>query len=131
MISGGRTGVMEFSCKGCTENGGIALGILPGGKLSDGNQYCTIKIPTGLGSLRNYINASSADGAIVISGSTGTLIEVIRSSELGKPIVCFPKTGNTAHEIAGKIFGKKGKKIKTAKTAQEALNWLEQQIKKK
>ncbi len=68
LISGGRTGVMEYSCKGCVEQGGIAVGILPEKELTAGNSYCTIKIPTGIGPARNFINAASGDGIVVIRG---------------------------------------------------------------
>jgi uncharacterized protein (TIGR00725 family) len=76
VLTGGKGGVMEAVGKGVIEKGGTVVGILPSAFTGESNEYCTIKIATGLGHGRNAIIASSADIVIAIGGKAGTLTEI-------------------------------------------------------
>ena len=63
LVCGGHTGVMEAACKGCKEEGGLTVGIMPYTK-DESNNYIDIAIPTGIGNIRNYIVSSKGDVTI-------------------------------------------------------------------
>jgi len=86
LICGGRGGVMEAACKGCREEGGLSIGLLPGGK-GEANPYIDIVIATNLGETRNLAVVSSGDGIISIGGGPGTLSEIAFALKLFKPLV--------------------------------------------
>lgn len=83
LLSGGRGGVMEASCLGAYNAGGIVVGIVPG---SEGNPYLTIIIKTRMDNARNIILAGSADVVIAIGGEYGTLSEIAYALLLGIPV---------------------------------------------
>jgi len=79
LLSGGKGGVMEASCQGAFEAGGVVVGIVPG---SEGNSYCTVLIKTRMDHARNVILAGSADAVIAIGGEYGTLSEIALALKL-------------------------------------------------
>lgn len=83
LLSGGRGGVMEASCRGASHVGGIVVGIVPG---SEGNSYLTIIIKTRMDHARNFILVGSADAVIAIGGEYGTLTEIAYALKLGIPV---------------------------------------------
>ena len=87
VICGGRGGVMEAACRGAKRGGGTTVGILPGERRDDANQWVDVAIATGLGEARNSIVARCADGLIAISGEFGTLSEIALGLRAGKPVV--------------------------------------------
>jgi uncharacterized protein (TIGR00725 family) len=87
LVCGGRGGVMEAACRGACAAGGLTLGILPGTKASDANPYVSIPIVTGLGEARNVIIIRTAQVAIAIGGSYGTLSEIAHALRLAVPVV--------------------------------------------
>jgi uncharacterized protein (TIGR00725 family) len=93
IVCGGRGGVMEAAAHGATENGGIALGILPEEDLSGANRYLTISIPTGMGEMRNALIARSSICLVAIGGGMGTLSEIALGLKWGKPV--FTLFGDT------------------------------------
>lgn len=80
LLSGGRTGVMEASCRGSKESGGFTIGILPE---NEGNPYLDVEIRTGMGQARNVILTQSADVIIAIGGEYGTLSEIAHALKSG------------------------------------------------
>ncbi len=86
LVCGGMGGVMEASCKGAIENGGITIGILPTDSREWANKYLTYSIPTGMGEARNIIVVRSSDVVIAIDGSFGTLSEISFALKFGKPV---------------------------------------------
>jgi uncharacterized protein (TIGR00725 family) len=90
LVCGGLGGIMEAACKGAREKGGIALGILPGDKKSDANQFVTIAIPTAMGISRNALVVHAADVLIAFPGSFGTLSEIAIALASGKTVVYLP-----------------------------------------
>lgn len=89
LICGGLGGVMEAASRGASENGGVAIGILPGYDRSDGNPYLNFVIPTGLGHARNAVIAAAADGMVALGGGHGTLSEVALALKMGKPVAAI------------------------------------------
>lgn len=87
LVCGGLGGVMEAAAKGCTEAGGMTLGILPGSKRNSANPYITIAIPTGLGEGRNLLVVRTSDVLVAIAGGYGTLSEIALALKAGKPVI--------------------------------------------
>ena len=76
ILCGGLTGVMEAVAKGAKEAGGISVGILPGFTTVNGNEYLTVKIPTGIGYARNFLVIRGGEVVIAIDGAAGTMSEL-------------------------------------------------------
>lgn len=87
VICGGLMGVMEAVCRGASREGGLTLGILPGDNVEAANPYVGIPIMTGLGYARNVIVVKSAQAAIAIGGSYGTLSEIAFACQRGIPVI--------------------------------------------
>lgn len=89
LLCGGLGGVMEAASRGCSEEGGTVVGILPTDNPEDANDYVDIVITTAMSSARNAIIAQSADALIAIDGEYGTLSEIALSLKMGKKVVCL------------------------------------------
>ena len=87
LICGGLGGVMEGAAKGCTEAGGMTIGLLPGLNRDTANPYIRIPIPTGLGDGRNLLVVRASDILVAISGGHGTLSEIALALKAEKPVV--------------------------------------------
>lgn len=96
LVCGGLGGVMEASCKGARDNGGLTVGILP--DTSNGNPYLDVIIRTGLGHARNALVVQSADAVIAIGGSYGTLSEIAFALKMKRPVY-----GLKTWDIAGVV----------------------------
>jgi len=104
LVCGGLGGVMEAACRGAANAGGTTIGILPGDSRHDANQYVQIPIVTGLGYARNVIVVKSAQAAIAIGGSYGTLSELGHALQNGIPVIglgtwSLSKKGRTINDI--------------------------------
>ena len=89
LVTGGLGGVMQFSCMGAKEAGGITVGVLPQDKRGEENEFCSVVIPTGMGYARDFINALSADAVIIIGGGAGTLSEMCAAYMYERPMVAI------------------------------------------
>ena len=87
VITGGRMGVMEAACKGAQRAGGVTIGLLPGDSREQGNAYCTVTLPTGMGELRNGLIVRASDVLIAVGGAYGTLSEIALALNAGKPVI--------------------------------------------
>jgi uncharacterized protein (TIGR00725 family) len=87
LVCGGLGGVMEGAARGCTEAGGITVGILPGLEKNSANPYIKIALPTGLGEGRNLLVARASDVLVSIAGGYGTLSEIALALKINKPVV--------------------------------------------
>jgi hypothetical protein len=122
LVTGGLGGVMEAACRGASEAGGIALGIVPYDESSKANKYCNIVVCSGVGYARNFITAYSADGAIIVGGGVGTLIEVGVVYMKKKPVVAILGSGGVADHYAGKYLDdRKSVKILPSKNGKDAV----------
>lgn len=94
LISGGLSGVMEASCRGAREAGGLTVGLLPGKNREEANPYVAIPLATGLNEGRNYLIASASDALVAIGGGWGTLSEISLALKMGKKVIslnAFPE----------------------------------------
>lgn len=87
VVCGGLSGVMEAACQGCSQAGGLTVGILPGMDPAQANSWVRVAIPTGLGQARNVIVVMAGCGAIAVAGGPGTLSEIGHAMKMGKPVV--------------------------------------------
>jgi len=87
VICGGLGGVMEAVCKGASLEGGVTIGILPGGSRQAANPYVQIPIVTNMGEARNVVIVKSAEVVIAIGGGYGTLSEIGHALRNGVPVV--------------------------------------------
>jgi hypothetical protein len=87
LVCGGRGGVMEAACRGAKQAGGTTVGILSGPDASEANPYVDIPIVTGIGEARNAIIAHTAEAAIAVGGSYGTLSEIGFALGFDKPVI--------------------------------------------
>ncbi len=87
LICGGLGGIMEAACKGASTEGGLTIGILPGGSRQAANQYVQIPVVTNLGEARNVIVVKSAEAVIAIGGGYGTLSELGHALRNGIPVI--------------------------------------------
>ena len=125
LVTGGLGGVMKAASHGAHDAGGTVVGIIPQGDACMANEFCDIVIPTGMGYTRDYLNALSADGVVVIGGGSGTLSETCASYMLKKPIVAIKGLGGSVDPyIDGYIDHRKNVKIVGVDTAQEAVSTI-------
>lgn len=89
LVCGGLTGVMEAACRGATEAGGAAIGIVPGNSVGEANPYCTHVVATGIGHARNLAVVSSGEVTIAIGGEWGTLSEIGFARSIGRTVVAL------------------------------------------
>lgn len=89
VFCGGGKGVMEAIAKGVSEKHGTIIGILKGKDLSEGNEYLSLPIATGIGIARNAILAYNCDVAIAISGKYGTMSEIAYAFQLEKSVIGY------------------------------------------
>jgi uncharacterized protein (TIGR00725 family) len=87
LVCGGLTGVMEAACRGAKSAGGTTVGILPGSRRSDANEWVDIAIATDLGEMRNALVVRAVDVVIAMAGEFGTLSEVALALKTGTPVV--------------------------------------------
>ncbi len=87
LVCGGLGGVMEAACRGARSARGLTVGILPGDDRRSANAYVDIPVVTGMGHARNAIVVRTAQAAIAIDGSYGTLSEIALALQNGIAVV--------------------------------------------
>ena len=87
LVCGGLSGVMEASCKGARSAGGTTIGILPGIRREDANEYVDIPIVSTVGEARNVMVVCSGQAAIAIDGEYGTLSEIAHALCNNIPVI--------------------------------------------
>lgn len=118
LISGGRSGVMEASCRGAKKEKGLVIGILPKNR-EQANQYVDISIVTGMGDARNVLLVNSADIIFSICGGVGTLSEIALALKADKKVISLKQSGGVSRLLAGRLID--GKKIISVDSVKEAL----------
>jgi len=125
LITGGLGGVMRAACHGAKDAGGITVGIIPQNDPSFANEYCDIVIPTGIGLARDFLNALSADGVIIIGGGSGTLSEICAAYMHNKPIAAIKNTGGIAEMFVDKYLDhRQNVKIVGVSSPKEAVKYI-------
>jgi hypothetical protein len=87
VVCGGLGGVMEAACRGARQEGGLAIGILPGASPADANPWVDVAVATGLGYTRNALVVMNADAVVAVDGEYGTLSEIAYGKIHGKKVV--------------------------------------------
>ena len=129
LITGGLGGVMRAACHGAQESGGTTIGIIPQDNSSHANEFCDIVIPSGMGLTRDFLNALSADGVIVVGGGSGTLSEICAAYMYKKPIVTLKNSGGIASKYADTYLDhRKNIKIIGVETPQQAIKYILENI---
>ena len=78
---------MEAACRGAREEGGTAVGVLPGLDRGAANPHVSVAIATGLGEARNALIVRASDALVAVGGEYGTLSEIALALKTGKPVV--------------------------------------------
>ena len=87
VVTGGLGEVMAAAARGAKEAGGTTIGVLPGERLADANEWVDYAVATGIGHARNLAVVASGQAVIAIGGSWGTLAEIAFARRLGRPVV--------------------------------------------
>ena len=87
VVTGGLGEVMAAACRGAKMAGGTTIGILPGERREDANEWVDHVVVTGIGHARNLAVVASGDAVIAVGGSWGTLAEIGFASSLGRRVV--------------------------------------------
>jgi len=129
LITGGLDGVMKAASHGAKDAGGLTVGIIPQDDPSFANEYCDIVIPSGMGLARDFLNALSADGVIIIGGGSGTLSETCAAYMYKKPIVAIKNSGGVAEKYADQYLDyRKSVLIIGVSSPKEAVNTILEKI---
>jgi len=89
VVCGGLGGVMAAACRGASEAGGEAIGIVPGHEVAETNEFCTHVVATGIGHARNLAVVSSGEVVIAIGGEWGTLSEIGFARAIGRSVIAL------------------------------------------
>lgn len=87
VVTGGLGEVMAAASRGAKAAGGHTVGIVPGTERDAANEWVDVAVATGIGHARNLAVVASADAAIAVGGSWGTLAEIAYARMLGRPVV--------------------------------------------
>jgi len=122
LITGGLGGVMTAASHGAHDANGLTIGIIPQNDARMANEFCDIVIPTGMGLARDFLNALSADGVIIVGGGSGTLSETTAAYMYNKPIVAIKNLDSSVDPyIDGFLDHRENVKIIGVETPQEAV----------
>ena len=89
LVCGGMGGTMEAACRGASEAGGEAIGIVPGHEVGEANEFCSHVVATGIGHARNLAVVSSGEVVIAIGGEWGTLSEIGFARAIGRSVIAL------------------------------------------
>jgi hypothetical protein len=87
VVTGGLGEVMAAAARGARAAGGTTIGILPGERREDANEWIDHVVVTGIGHARNFAVVASGDAVIAVGGTWGTLAEIGFAMRLGRPVV--------------------------------------------
>jgi uncharacterized protein (TIGR00725 family) len=87
VVTGGGGEVMAAAARGAKAAGGATIGILPGERREDANEWSDHVVVTGIGHARNLAVVASGAAVIAVGGSWGTLAEIAFARRLGRPVV--------------------------------------------
>jgi len=129
LITGGLGGVMAAASHGAHDANGLTVGIIPQNDATLANEFCDIVIPTGMGLARDFLNALTADGVIIVGGASGTLSEVCASYMYKKPMVVIRNLQSSIDPyVDGFLDHRENIKIIGSDTPQDAVKKILQLI---
>ena len=130
LITGGLGGVMKAASHGAKDVDGLTVGIIPQDDSTMANEFCDIVVPSGMGLSRDFLNALSADGVIVVGGRSGTLSEICAAYMYKKPIATLKNSGGMATKYSDKFIDhRENVKIVGFETPKDAVNYILEQTK--
>ncbi len=125
LITGGLGGVMTAASHGAHDANGLTVGIIPQNDATMANEFCDIVSPTGIGLARDFLNALTADGIIIVGGGSGTLSEVCAAYMYKKPMVAIKNMGGSIEPyIDGFLDHRENIKIIGVDTPQDAVKTI-------
>ena len=128
LVCGGRGGIMKAACKGCKEENGITIGILPDSK-NEANEFVDIVIPVPFSQARNIVVVLAGDICIAIGGKAGTLSEMCFAWIYEKPIIALSNIEGWSSKFASqKIDNRREDVIHEAKSPEEVIKKLSCEI---
>ncbi len=80
---------------------GDVIGVLPGLRADDANEFVDIAIPTGMNTARNVVLVNMADVVIAVGGGAGTLSEIALAWQHGKAIIALDMGEGWSAKLAG------------------------------
>ena len=98
VVTGGLGDVMAAASRGAKAAGGTTIGILPGERREDANEWIDHVVVTGIGHARNLAVVASGDAVIAVGGSWGTLAEIGFAMRLGRPLVIL-EPGHAVEDV--------------------------------
>ncbi len=123
------TGGMKAASHGAKDAGGLTIGIIPQDDSSLANEFCDIVIPSGMGLSRDFLNALSADGVVVVGGGSGTLSEICAAYMYKKPIATVKNSGGMATKYSDQFLDhRENVKIVGFDSPKDAVNYILDQI---
>ena len=115
---------------GAKDGDGLTVGIIPQDDSTMANEFCDIVIPSGMGLSRDFLNALSADGVIVIGGGSGTLSEICAAYMYKKPIATLKNSGGMATKYSDQYLDhRENVKIVGFDSPENAVDYILEQIK--
>ena len=114
VVTGGLGGVMRAASQGAVAAGGETIGILPGSRAAEANEYVRVPIATGLGVARNLVVVTSADAVVAVGGRHGTLSEIGLALRMGRQVVTLASWRIESDQRLG------GPRVHRARDAREA-----------
>ena len=130
LITGGLGGVMKAASHGAKDGGGLTIGIIPQDDSTHANEFCDIVIPSGMGLSRDFLNALSADGVIVVGGGSGTLSEICAAYMYKKPIATLKNSGGMATKYSDQFLDhRENVKIMGFDSSKDAVDYILEQTK--
>ncbi|MBA3472207.1 MAG: TIGR00725 family protein [Rubrobacter sp.] len=99
VVCGGLSGVMEAAARGATEEGGVAIGVLPDEDRGRANPYLSYSVATGMGQARNLAVICSGDVIVAVGGEYGTLSEIGLALKIGRPVVALESWDLGGHVV--------------------------------
>jgi len=108
IVTGGRGGVQEATCRGAVRRRGKAstpplVGVLAGLDVTAGHAFLDVAIPTGLGPARHALIPAAGEVVVCVGGATGALAEVALARKIGRPVIALEASGGTA-TLVSKAF---------------------------
>lgn len=83
---------MQAAARGAAAEGGLTIGVLPGGDAAEANPFIALPLPTAMGEGRNMLVVRFAEAVIAIGGEWGTLSEIALARRIGVPVILLAPT---------------------------------------
>ncbi len=112
VVCGGLGGVMRGVCEGAVGADGHTIGVLPGERVEDANEFVETAVATGMGHARNALVVMNGDAVVAVAGSGGTLSEIGFAFVFDRPVA-----GLGTHAVDG---------VHACETPAEAVDYIEQ-----